>query len=350
LRKEKYMGCPCCRYSKIACLIAGVAGLIGLWSSPWVEGDAQPNAGDAAAKSREFDFTYLTTVTGLRPGQVARIWLPVPPSSGNQEITEVTRKVLLGAKSQINKEPKYHNSILYVEGAADGDGNVPIVATYHVKRREVKADLSAMKDDMADLELYLRPDVKVPIGGKPLSLLEGKPLPSDQLEMGRLLYNIVDDHMRYSKEGTGWGNGDAEWACDSKFGNCSDFHSLFISLARSKEIPAKFEMGFPLPEKRGAGDIGGYHCWAMFKPKGKGWIPVDISEANKNPKMRDYYFGNLTENRVTFSEGRDITLVPRQDGPPLNFFIYPYVEVEGKPYAADKVTRKFSFCDVGAER
>jgi hypothetical protein len=101
-----------------------------------------------------------------------------------------------------------------------------------------------------------------------------------------------------------------------------------------------------LPEKRGAGEIPGYHCWAWFRPDSKGWVPVDISEANKSkdPKVREYYFGNLTENRVLFSTGRDIDLVPKQDGPPLNFFVYPYVEVDGKPY--EKVQGKFSFEDV----
>jgi len=75
---------------------------------------------------------------------------------------------------------------------------------------------------------------------------------------------------------------------------------------------------------------------------------VDISEANKNPKLTDYYFGNLTEDRVAFSMGRDIDLVPKQDGPPLNFFIYPYVEVDGKPYPAEKVQQRFSYKDVPA--
>jgi hypothetical protein len=40
--------------------------------------------------------------------------------------------------------------------------------------------------------------------------------------------------------------------------------------------------------------------------------------------------------------------VPAQDGPPLNFVVYPYVEVSGKPYAADKIERKFTFEDVSA--
>jgi hypothetical protein len=35
---------------------------------------------------------------------------------------------------------------------------------------------------------------------------------------------------------------------------------------------------------------------------------------------------------VQFSTGRDITLSPKQDGPALNYFVYPYVEIDGKPY------------------
>ena len=98
------------------------------------------------------------------------------------------------------------------------------------------------------------------------------------------------------------------------------------------------------------GEIPGYHCWAWFKPEGHTWIPVDISEASKVPAMKEYYFGNLTENRIAFSNGRDLTLVPKQSGPALNFFIYPYVEVDGKPYADDKTKRRFEFEDVAAEK
>jgi hypothetical protein len=62
--------------------------------------------------------------------------------------------------------------------------------------------------------------------------------------------------------------------------------------------------------------------------------------------MAEYYFGNLTADRVALSIGRDLTLVPKQDGPPLNFFVYPYAEVDGKPLAAEKIKRKVSFEDV----
>jgi len=203
--------------------------------------------------------------------------------------------------------------------------------------------------DGADADLvkrFLQPDKLVPLDGKPLELLKDRTLPKDPTAAAKVLYEVVNGHMKYDKTGTGWGRGDSVWACDNKRGNCTDFHSLFISLARANKIPAKFEIGFGLPQKRGGGEVAGYHCWAKFRAEGKGWVPVDISEANKDPKMNEYYFGNLTEDRVAFSTGRDLTLVPKQDGEPLNYFVYPYVEVGGQPHPTDKVRKKFSYKDV----
>jgi hypothetical protein len=40
--------------------------------------------------------------------------------------------------------------------------------------------------------------------------------------------------------------------------------------------------------------------------------------------------------------GRDIRLDPPQQGGPLNYFIYPYAELDGKPLA---LSSKFSFQD-----
>jgi transglutaminase-like putative cysteine protease len=301
-------------------------------------------AAEPTPKTRSFRFSYAATVTGLAAGQEARIWLPVPSSNEDQDVEIVAKELPAGA--QIGREAQYGNQILYVTAKAGADGSIPLKVTYKVTRREVKADSAKAVAETEQVARFLQADALVPVGGKPLELLKGRDLPKDQTAAARVLYDVVNGHMRYEKKGTEWGRGDAAWACDSRFGNCSDFHSLFISLARSQRIPAKFEIGFPLPEERGRGEIPGYHCWAKFKPQGKGWVPVDISEANKNPKLRDYYFGNLTEDRVTFSTGRDLVLEPKQDGGPLNFFIYPYVEVDKKPYPADKVQKKFTFEDV----
>jgi transglutaminase-like putative cysteine protease len=306
---------------------------------------AEKKEPEAPPRSRTFLFTYNATVTGLKPEQAARIWLPVPPSNAEQTVKVAADKGLPKGH-KISEESQYGNQILYVEAKADKDGSIPLSITYQVTRREVKG---AHNDPTTaeQLSRFLEPDKLVPIDGKPLTLLKDKKLPGDELAAAHVLYDLVNGHMKYAKpEGKKWGEGNSVFACEEGVGNCSDFHSLFISLARSQKLPAKFEMGFPLPPKRGEGEIPGYHCWAKFNVKGKGWVPVDISEANKDPKMKDYYFGNLTEDRVMFSTGRDITLAPKQDGPPLNYFIFPYVEADGKPYPVAKIQKKFSFKDV----
>ncbi|HEX9501564.1 MAG TPA: transglutaminase-like domain-containing protein, partial [Thermoanaerobaculia bacterium] len=150
------------------------------------------------------------------------------------------------------------------------------------------------------------------------------------LDEAHAIYEYVMTTMKYDKVTPGWGNGDTERACDIKAGNCTDFHSLFMSLARSQGIPTRFVIGFPLPQA--SGKIPSYHCWAEFYVKNKGWVPVDASDASKSsdPAVRAMLFGNLPANRVEFTMGRDLTLTPATSEP-VNFFVYPRVESNGKP-------------------
>ena len=100
---------------------------------------------------------------------------------------------------------------------------------------------------------------------------------------------------------------------------------------------------FRCPRSAAQGSIAGYHCWAEFYANGIGWIPIDASEAAKNPSMREYFFGAHDENRVEFSRGRDLELAPRQAADPLNYFVYPYAETDGKP--VDDLDRTFTWKD-----
>jgi transglutaminase-like putative cysteine protease len=162
------------------------------------------------------------------------------------------------------------------------------------------------------------------------------------LAKARAIYDYVLGHMRYLKQGEGWGQGNLEWACDQKYGNCTDFHSLLIGLLRAAGIPARFQIGYSVPPAAG-GELPGYHCWADFYLDGAGWVPVDASEAWKAPEKRDYFFGHHDANRFALSTGRDL-LFPGMAGPPLNYFVYPYLEVDGRP-APDLLSRKTSFVE-----
>jgi hypothetical protein len=312
-----------------------------------VFGQAQPPTA-VEPKSRHFRFTYAGKVTDLKPGREAKVWLPVPQTTSEQSITLEGTKI--PAPFERHRDPLYRNEILSFTAKADARGEIPFAFTVDAIRHEVRTDFRADRivkalEDPNLIDRFRKADEKVPVGGKTMELLKDKSLPTDPFGAAKVLYDVVNGHMKYSKVGEGWGRGDAVWACDSKFGNCTDFHSLFISMARGAKIPAKFEMGFALPEKHGSGAIPGYHCWAYYMPKEGAWAPVDIAEANQHPNVASYNFGNLSENRIQFTTGRDIELNPKQSGPPLNFFVYPYVDVEGRPYPADKVQRSFSFED-----
>jgi transglutaminase-like putative cysteine protease len=98
-------------------------------------------------------------------------------------------------------------------------------------------------------------------------------------------------------------------------------------------IPARFAIGASIPSDRNEGGMDGYHCWAEFYADGK-WWPVDISEANKYTALATYYFGRHPANRIEFTRGRDLELNPGPNAGPLNFLVYPYLEVNGKEIKA----------------
>jgi transglutaminase-like putative cysteine protease len=294
----------------------------------------------AATKSRHFSFTYSGALTEIKPGATVSVWLPIATDTYEQTI--LNTQIDVPNKYEINRESRFGNHILYFQATADDKGEVLFKVSYELERRE---HLLALAEDFnkSQTELFISASRFVPTSANLLDkLIDREELNKNSLLRGRQLYDAINTHMKYEKPPGGqWGRGDSAWACNSQHGNCTDFHSLFISICREQNIPARFEIGFPIPAERGKGTVDGYHCWAKFVANKK-WIPVDISEADKDPSKADYYFGNLTENRVTFTIGRDLELVPKQQAGPVNFLIYPYAEVDGKQHSTFRKGFKFS--------
>lgn len=300
-----------------------------------------PTSAEDPVKSRAFKFNYAATIADAPKDSTIRIWVPVAESNIQQDVQLTVSKAPVPIF--FNRDEEYQNLIGFFEVKSSGE-DVAIGLDYQVTRRE--AVNSGGKTELSETEkqLFLRANSMVPIDGRPQDLLADRPLPDEPLATGQALYNLVESHMKYDKSKPGYGRGDAVWACDSRTGNCTDFHSLFISLSRSQSIPAKFEIGFPLGTEE-QGIVKGYHCWAWFFADNNGWTPIDISEADKHPEMKEYFFGRLTEDRIAFSTGRDIKLEPASEGGPLNYFVYPHVEVDGKPWPQEKVKLDFSYAN-----
>jgi transglutaminase-like putative cysteine protease len=301
-----------------------------------------------AQTTRHFTFHYAFTVKNVAPGEKLRIWIPAAHSDAFQDVRIVSATGDLALKR--THESRYGNEMYYAEASKSKQPEAHFEIVYDVVRRE-RLTLGVYSPHLEEAKLpdkerkeYLAPDALVPTTGLPADLaaktVAGK---TTTLEKARAIYDYVFANMSYDKSGTGWGRGDVLYACDAKKGNCTDFHSLFIAMARSQGIPARFEIGFPLPSDKHSGDIAGYHCWAEFFDPQHGWVPVDISEAWKHPEKKDYFFGAYDANRFQFTLGRDLELSPKQEGKPLNYFVYPYVEVAGKEYP--NVSTAFSFSE-----
>ncbi len=303
-----------------------------------------------AQKERHFNFHYTFTVKNVSPGERVRVWIPLSHSDAFQDVTVVSESGDLPL-TQVH-QPEYKNEVLYAETSKADKGEYKFSVNYEVVRREHLVlvngkPLSELRSPASRVELAraLEADRLVPVTGVPAQLAaqetSGATTP---LEKARAIYEYVYRTMKYDKSGEGWGHGDTLWACDSKHGNCTDFHSVFIAMARAEKIPARFEIGFPLPADKHSAEIPGYHCWAEFYLDSTGWVPVDISEAWKHQEKHDYFFGAHDANRVQFTAGRDLKLAPAQEGPPLNYFVYPYVEIGGKEHP--NVSIAFSYEDV----
>ena len=303
-------------------------------------------------RSRSFDFRYAVDVPAPPKGSHRlRLWVPLPYQDADQVISGL--RIQAPVRYSIRSEREFHDRYAYFDlNAAQIKSPFQIEIAFHVERFEHRVALHPIANPPAltpAVDRFLRPDRLIPIDGEIGRLSRRQTQGATQpLAKAHKIYNYVIATMHYDHSGTGWGRGDAVWACNAKHGNCTDFHSLFIGMARAAGIPARFEIGFPLPLHARAGAIPGYHCWAEFFVAGIGWIPIDASEAWLDPSKKNYFFGAIDANRVMFSLGRDIRLIPPPAAGPLNYFVYPYAELDGKPFAG--LHRQFSFRDDAAPR
>jgi len=300
------------------------------WDRVPVEG-ASPNLLEVLSGHDEFDFLYMATLPEIT--EPARMWLPLPTSDTFQTVELISMEI--PGKRGILKDQKYGNQILLVDLDRE-DSKKDIELLFHIRRVEK----DAYTEPLTAPEKYLSPDRLTPLNEDFKSIAEKVVAGKDgDLVRARALYDHVIDNMRYIRNGEGWGQGDAVYACNVKTGNCTDFHSYFIALSRSISIPARFAIGAAIPSSRDEGGIHSYHCWAEFYAEGK-WWPVDISEADKYSNLASYYFGRHPANRIELSRGRDLVVDPGPVTGPINFLAYPVLEIGGKPA---EVKVQFSF-------
>jgi transglutaminase-like putative cysteine protease len=293
---------------------------------------------------RKFKFTYWLKLPAPAEGsKKLEGWIPVAREDDLQKVTDL--KVDTGCPNKVETD-EYGNRMIHFT-VENPKGETAIGWTATITRTADRGQGAAKAH-----RRFLEADQLNPLTGRATDIsteLKAKDAAKPVGDRSKAIYDYVLTTTKYSKDGEGWGEGDFERACTLRAGNCTDFHAKFIGIARASGIPSRFTMGYSIPTDKPKGEIKGYHCWAHYQDGDK-WVPVDISEAQKvvekDPAKAAWFFKNLDADRMAVTVGRDLTLVPKQQGGPVAQFTYQYVEVDGKPIEVAKEARGFAYENV----
>lgn len=275
---------------------------------------------------------------------------------------------------------QFGNEYVYLDIKNPPGDTINVKEVFSVQRKEIRGDIDTAKarpltsDETSMLAAYLKASSHIPVTRSTRQLASSiVGTETNPLVSARKLYDWVLENIDYwvkdpaNKKASPVG--DANYCLTTETGNCTDFHSLYTSLARSAGIPTRMVYGsLAKPTLKGVDKDQSYHCWPETYIGGLGWIandvavadiynePFDLNDKNRDsvilttalgyvspdPAMVDYYFGNLDARRVTWNRGRDLVMQkPRQAGGPINSMPKAYVEVDGRVHT--DWTRKLTY-------
>lgn len=311
------------------------------------------NDNDAGIKYQSFEQIIPSSKQGLismnftirtdNTTELARLWIPYPVSNDYQQITNYQIDGNHDYQG-IFCEPASGTMILYADWQNPVDFP-KLNLSFHIKRTErIRKNFSLSENDIpVDVKPYLAPTSLGPTDGIVKEIADEVVEDNESILLKAIaIYDYLIEHGERDPNLSFCGDGDVCTLLSNLRGKCADFSSVFVALSRSVGVPSREIFGTRIGKE---GDItGAYHCHAEFYLPSYGWIPVDPSDVaklmlNENLELsdekvveaRDYYFGMQSETYVDLSMGRDVVLNPEQDGGPLNYFMYPYAEVDGNP-------------------
>ena len=320
--------------SKVWTLDGGMKAWDAKYAVPLTEARFNGNTTQSGVVTTEVDMSKY------EKGKVVKVWIPIAQSNDHQEVGEAIYEAKNATDVKMTKDAE-GNKMLYIEW----DGNVEPAdrkanVSFYAKRYNiVRPNLVESGSIPNEVKKYLTASGTVPITGdvkaKAEEITAGK---TTILDKARAIYDWIIANMNRDNEVRGCGLGDVERLLTVLSGKCTDINSVFIGLTRAVGIPSREMFGVRI----NADDItGNQHCWAEFYLPGTGWVaadPADVLKAvltnnwdksqQETKDLQEFYFGSNDEKRIELSAGRDITLNPKQSGPALNNFGYPYAEVD----------------------
>lgn len=299
----------------------------------------------AFATSHAGSYTWEFDLSGHQPGAEARLWIPYPVSDANQQISHLKWQGNY-AEAAVYTDRTFGTPMLYVAWPKDAKQRKLTLSFDAERQEEIRRDFPTTEAayDPRDYALYLAPTNLGPLDGPVRKLANqitaGK---TGILAKARAIYDWTVDNTFRDPDTRGCGLGDVNALLHRPGGKCADISSIYVALARAAGVPAREILGLRTGKKAEQDVSGWQHCWAEFYLPGYGWVPVDPADVRKamlkqklkldDPqvaKLRDYFWGRVDAYRIRLSEGRDLQLNPPQQGPAVNYLMYPFAQIGGK--------------------
>lgn len=333
-------------------------------------------------KTATFQARHELKVTVPEGAKKVRVWFALPQETPQQTVTNL--KVESPYPYRIERDATEGSRFLYLEAIPPTVNEFTVTTTFQLTRNEVLGHLAGARPgplseaEKRNMGRYLEPNKYVIIDDRIRQL--AREIAGDEknpLVAARKIYDYVLNYADYwvidPAHNKASPVGSTEYCLTTKTGNCTDFQSLWTSIARAAGIPTRIVYGSFFKKELDGKDVDqSYHCWTEFYVSKLGWISQDVAVADlfaqeikiddqnstlvqrttpagyfgRDIKQVEYYFGNLDERRVTWSIGRDLQLIPRQDAGPVNSIPKAYVEIDGqvaKEGASGNWVRKLTY-------
>ena len=297
----------------------------------------------AAKGTVSYDFEIKDFVKG----KPAALWIPYPMSDGNQDITQVA------VSGNFDRQAVYRDAktgAIYLHADWQKPEQTPVLSmSFHVDSHYSKG--AALKDGgnafPPEVLPYLASSKFIPSDDARIQAFAKEATAGKKtvLEKARGVYDwtIKNTFRDPDVKGCGLGQALTTMTQAKGGGKCADISSVFVAVARAAGVPARDVFGL-----RGSGKsgemTGDFHCWTEFYLPGTGWVmadPADVRKAmlveklelgDKATAERTEFFWNGDDLfRIALSRAdRGVVFSPAQKDGPVEYFMYPYAEVDGK--------------------
>lgn len=298
---------------------------------------------DTVGETRIFRVTQTAKLSGIsEDAKLVRWWIAIPDNERHQDLLDFDLVDAPGTWS-IVRDADRGNRFLYVEVANPGKTEIEAQVRFTLQREPVlqvvdPAKVGALRDVhrqlFADALDRNAPNMEVTDELQAIADEVCGDETNPALMAKALLAYVLEYADHYSKDPTKphCGIGSADDCLTNAGGCCTDLHSLFITLARARELPTRLQMGYRLnPKREGETYDPGYRCWVEYFLPGYGWVSADIVEADAPDGLgAERWFSGLTEWRLWLNEGREFRLQPNEPSKSVNTMIIGHALIDGK--------------------